>query len=545
MNKTIYRIVGIFLALALTLGNFSNTQASSNEPAVTDKPVYAYYYLWWSSQHWKNKLGSNYPYGSSPLPLPSKTDIEHCNAVSNYTGNQLLDVPTKLVSQDDPGVIENDIITAKNAGISGFWLNWSGNGSANQIRTSVTYTPRLAEAFAASARVGGFKNWVSYKAASMPPPDMIINDLNFLYAEFKNETAWERIDGRPVVTFTGSRKYSDADVLKISNAVRDRMYLVGDESRATLTTARIAMFDAVTYYWSSQDPFGNPASFKQIKEMGDKVHAAGKLWFAPINPGYNSSLLDGGQSCIPRRNHDTIRSIWTGNSSSKPDGWGFISWNEIAENTHIKPMQKWGSTSLNVLSELIGAAPMPSPTALPTQTILPSPTSTAIAPTATLIAPTPTVVLPTTTLLPASPTLSISTISPTFTSTSSPITSATSLDDKDPSFVFSPGWQNISTSKASGGSYKETTQNGAAITLTFTGQSFSILYKGGITYSKFDIYLDGVLVGMLDQKMSVATYNQRWDYPNQLSMGTHTLNLVFKVTSTKINRGSFDAVIIR
>ena len=379
----------------------------------------------------------------------------------------------------------------------------------------------------------------------MPPPDMIINDLNFLYAEFKNETAWERIDGRPVVTFTGSRKYSDADVLKISNAVRDRMYLVGDESRATMTTARIAMFDAVTYYWSSQDPFGNPASFKQIKEMGDKVHAAGKLWFAPINPGYNSSLLDGGQSCIPRRNGDTIRSIWTGNSSSKPDGWGFISWNEIAENTHIKPMQKWGSTSLNVLSELIGAAPMPSPTALPTQTILPSPTSTAIAPTATLIAPTPTVVLPTTTLLPASPTLSISTISPTFTSTSSPITSATSLDDKDPSFVFSPGWQNISTSKASGGSYKETTQNGAAITLTFTGQSFSILYKGGITYSKFDIYLDGVLVGMLDQKMSVATYNQRWDYPNQLSMGTHTLNLVFKVTSTKINRGSFDAVIIR
>jgi hypothetical protein len=31
-----------------------------------------------------------------------------------------------------------------------------------------------------------------------------------------------------------------------------------------------------------------------------------------------------------------------------------ISWNEIAQYTHIKPMQKWGNTSFNVLSSLIG-----------------------------------------------------------------------------------------------------------------------------------------------------------------------------------------------
>ena len=50
--------------------------------------------------------------------------------------------------------------------------------------------------------------------ASSEPTAYIINDLNFLYNEFQNETAWEQIDGKPVVTFTGSRKYSDADVLK-------------------------------------------------------------------------------------------------------------------------------------------------------------------------------------------------------------------------------------------------------------------------------------------------------------------------------------------
>src|SRR6478672_3050411 len=367
MNKATYKIMGIMITMALTLGGFINVQAGSSLPAASaatsGSPVYAYYYLWWSTQHWKDKLGSNYPYSASPLPLPAKTDADGCNAVSNYAGNQLIDVPTSLVSQDDPGAIESDIRTAKNAGITGFWLNWTGDGTTSQTRTSVSYTRRLSEAFAASVRVGGFRNWVSYKVASMPSTDYIINDLNFVYKEFQNESAWERIDGKPVVTFTGSRKYSDADVLKISNAVRDRIFLVGDETRTTLTTTRIAMFDAITYYWSSQDPFGNPQSFSQIKEMGDKVHAAGKRWYAPLNPGFNTALLTGNLSCVPRRNGDTIRSLWNGNAGSNPDGWGFISWNEVAENTHIKPMQKWGSSSLNVLASLIGGAPAPAPTA--------------------------------------------------------------------------------------------------------------------------------------------------------------------------------------
>ena len=358
MKKMIYRFVGIIVAFALALGGFTKAEATSEQPATSSKPVYAYYYLWWSSNHWRNKLGPNYPYTASPLPLPAKTDLSGCNAVSNYAGNQLLDVPGKLFSLDAPGVIEYDIMLAKAAGITGFWLNWSGAGTTTQIRNSVTYTPRLAEAFAASARVGGFKNWVSYKAASMQPIEYIINDLNFLYKEFSNEPTWERINGKPVVTFTGSRKYSATDIWKLGKAVRDRMFLVGDESYKTLNIpARLPLFDAITYYWSSQDPYGNPQSFDQIKAMGDKVHAAGKRWYAPVAPGYNSQLLNGDGNCVPRKNGETIRRLWNGNLASNPDGWGFISWNEIAENTHIRPMKKWGRVHLDVLSGLINGTP--------------------------------------------------------------------------------------------------------------------------------------------------------------------------------------------
>ena len=358
MNKIFYRFVGIIVACSMALGGFSKAQATSDQPAATGKPVYAYYYLWWSSNHWRNKLGPNYPYHVSPPPLPARTDVNGCNAVSGYPGNQLLDVGgVKLWSLDDPGMIQWDVQVAKNAGITGFWINWNGDGTNIQTRSSVTYTPRLAEVFAASTRVGGFKNWVSYKAASMPPAQYIINDLNFLYREFNSQPSWERINGKPVVTFTGSRKYSDAAVLAVSQAVRDRMYLVGDEARTTLTPARIAMFDAITYYWSSQDPYGNPQSFDQIKEMGDKVHAAGKPWYAPLAPGYNSQLLNGDGNCVPRKGGETIRRLWNGNLASRPDGWSFISWNEIAENTHIRPMKKWGFTYLNTLAGLINGTP--------------------------------------------------------------------------------------------------------------------------------------------------------------------------------------------
>src|ERR1043165_2127978 len=100
MNKAAYKLMGIIVTISLTLGGFINVQAGSSQAlaaaATTGKPVYAYYYMWWSTQHWKDKLGSSYPYSASPLPLPARTDADGCNAVSNYSGNHLTDVPAKL-----------------------------------------------------------------------------------------------------------------------------------------------------------------------------------------------------------------------------------------------------------------------------------------------------------------------------------------------------------------------------------------------------------------------------------------------------------------
>jgi hypothetical protein len=125
-------------------------------------------------------------------------------------------------------------------------------------------------------------------------------------------------------------------------------------------------------------------------------------------------------------------------------------------------------------------------------------------------------------------------------------TSAITHDDTDGAFVYSPSaWETISTQDAYKGSFQETTRNGSFVTFSFTGQSFSILYKAGVTFSKFIVYVDDELVGTLDQYASEPTYRERWDYPGQLAYGDHTLMLVFKVTSSAIYRGSLDAVIVR
>jgi len=89
MPKKVYWIISLTLLSILTTGMSSNAEAmpvsSDKDTQTSEKPeVYAYYYLWWSAQHWKDKLGPNYPYTASPLPLPATTDADGCNAVSNY-----------------------------------------------------------------------------------------------------------------------------------------------------------------------------------------------------------------------------------------------------------------------------------------------------------------------------------------------------------------------------------------------------------------------------------------------------------------------------
>jgi hypothetical protein len=173
----------------------------------------------------------------------------------------------------------------------------------------------------------------------------------------------------------------------------------------------------------------------------------------------------------------------------------------------------------------------------PTETSTPAIfTSTPVPPTATW---TP---LP----VPASRTPTVTAeLPPTGQPPSQPATE-TVYDDKDSAFAFSSNWQNINKRQAYKRSYKETTSNGSFVTLGFTGSSFSVLYKTGREYRTIDVYVDGVLVGSINERDWREAYQQRWNYPGQLTPGFHTLKLVFVTTNQKDRtKGSIDAVIVR
>jgi hypothetical protein len=117
-------------------------------------------------------------------------------------------------------------------------------------------------------------------------------------------------------------------------------------------------------------------------------------------------------------------------------------------------------------------------------------------------------------------------------------------DNKQKVFVYSSGWEEETKKYAINGSFARTSKNGASVTLKFTGQSFSLIYKGGPSYRKMEVYVDGKLVATVNERRDDSAYKLRWDYPGKLPAGPHTLKLVF-VTTSKETYGSMDAVIVR
>jgi hypothetical protein len=340
-----------------------NTRASAATTTSSGPRVFAYYYLWWSSAHWKSALGPNYPMTSTTLPLPATIGADGCTTKTNYAGNTLTDVPSKIYSQDDAGQIESDVRQAAASGLAGFAVNWAGTGSAGQTVTSNPYSRRLQLMVDAVHKVNQegihFSLWLSYKAsASILTPTYIANDLSYFTAKYGNDSAFDHArSAKPTVIWQGSRKYPLSALQLISSKFRSHLRILGDETKWSST--RAPYLDGDAYYWSSQNPYTNPQSFSQLTSLANSVRAtgknadgSGKVWVAPLNPGYNKRLA-GGSTCVPRKGGQTIRTVYAGNLASKPVDFGLISWNEITEGSYVDPMTRYGSQDLNSLKPLL------------------------------------------------------------------------------------------------------------------------------------------------------------------------------------------------
>ena len=366
--------VRFLLAFVLTFGLIGVTVSVNSRAATSarsSKPVFAIYYLWWTNQHWHDLLGGSYPYTHSPNPLPASVDKSGCKARSKFSGNKLGDVSQTHRShnfaydQNLASVIQSDVRQAAAHGLKGFSVNWKGTGEAGQSPASSAFDRRLQYVFDAVHRVNRegvpFKVQLNYQASASPLSTTYIeNDLRYYVARYGKDSAQDHsYSARPTVIWTGSWKYSDSAVSAVSHALRSRVYLIGDEKVATWNANAAQNFDGNSYYWSSQDPYANAASSSQLVKLAARVRStrnpdgSKKIWLAPFTPGFNAQLRFGGTNCVPRKNGATMRKLFDRNKASKPDGWVFISWNEIAEGTYIVPLTRYGTHYLRTIGRII------------------------------------------------------------------------------------------------------------------------------------------------------------------------------------------------
>jgi hypothetical protein len=373
----------VCLLLALFLCSCASTPASNDKVASTKSPetasptssptggptqsivgpgpvVYLHYYIWWTANHWRDKLGPSYPLTSNPLPLPGSIGPDGCNPRPSYSGATIVDIPSEgLYDQSLAATYDRHIQLASDAGVRGFLVDWIGLGATDQTPSSSDENGRLdllisrVDLFNAH-RAHPFLLGLAFAARGnfQRASGDIVADLSYFNHRYGHDPAFRnQFSAKPIVMWMDSRKFSETTVQQVSDAVRSNLYLLGDET-ATSWGRDGRYLDGSSYYWSTENPYANSSAGSSILALGSSIHNAQKRWFAPFIAGYNKQLLGG--KCVPRQNTRTLAAIWQMNARSSPDGWFGISWNEFVENTYLEPTQAFGTSYLDALKRLIG-----------------------------------------------------------------------------------------------------------------------------------------------------------------------------------------------
>lgn len=289
--------------------------AGATLPSPGDPPVFAYYYIWFTPTSW-NRAKTDYP------------------LAGRY-------------SSDEVSVMEAHVDEAQRAGIDGFIVSWK-------------HTPALDRRLAALAEIAERKRfalWIIYQGLDFAreplPVARVADDLRWFADTYAAHPAFNR-HGPPVVIWSGSWRFSPADIAAAADPVRDRVRVLGSERDVDGIERLAGTIDGDAYYWSSVDPDTFPGYDEKLAAMGRAAQRNGGLWIAPVAPGFDARLV-GGTRIVDREDGQTLRRQWSAATSSVPDALAIISWNEFSENSHIEPSRQYGARYLEIVHDLTGA----------------------------------------------------------------------------------------------------------------------------------------------------------------------------------------------
>lgn len=279
-------------------------------------PLLAYYYIWYDATSWTR--------AKRDFPL-----------VGRY-------------SSDQRRVMATQIAEAKKAGIDGFIVSW---------KHTPTLDRRLDLLISAAARAH-FKLAIIYEGLDFHRNPLaeqrVAGDLSYFAAHFAHYRVF-RLYAKPLVIWSGTWRFSPAQVAAAVGPVRSRLIVLASEKNVSgyERLARLVAGDA--YYWSSVNPDTYPGYPQKLDAMAAAVHRRAGLWIAPAAPGFDARLI-GGKTVVPRRGGATLRRELSAAVQSSPDAIGLISWNEWSENSEVEPSVHYGYQSLRTIEALRGVA---------------------------------------------------------------------------------------------------------------------------------------------------------------------------------------------
>lgn len=226
----------------------------------------------------------------------------------------------------DPEVLAKQVELAASAGVQAFITSWWGPGHHTDAA--------LHEIFATSVGAGSTApdlRWAIYyekEGQSDPTVADLVADLEYLAAEFFDDAAYLRVDGRPVVF----------------------VWATDDEpDMTTRWAAAKEQFDGNLYvvlkvFPGYQDAQPQPDSWHQYAPA--TAYSEQLPYSVTVSPGFHKvGETPRLERDLDRFSGDVARMLASGAT------WQLItSWNEWGEGTSIEPAEEWGTTYLDVLA---------------------------------------------------------------------------------------------------------------------------------------------------------------------------------------------------
>lgn len=330
MNTFVTRLLLLVVALAPIVASPPQT-LGAEEPGGSPIPVLAYYYIWFDEASW-DRAKVDYP------------------ALGRY-------------ASDDPEVMRQHVLWAKDAGIDGFIVSWK----------STLPLDRRLEQLMEIAREEDFKLAIIYQGLDFhrapQPIERVAADIDHFITTYARDPVFDILGGPPLVIWSGTWEYT-AEEIGLVTGTRSLnsgcdwtsdldptcVQLLATERNVDGVQRLAGLVDGNAYYWSSVNPDTYPGYPEKLVAMRDAVKESDGLWIAPAAPGFDARMI-GGSTVVERSGGEMLRRQLDAAYASSPDAIGLISWNEFSENSHVEPSELHGTTALEVLADVAGGRP--------------------------------------------------------------------------------------------------------------------------------------------------------------------------------------------